>query len=259
MNMSTITSFGKKFGAQVVKNSPTILSVLAAVGSVTTTVLAVQATPHAMKAIEENQPKTFLDKVKVAGKYYIPTVGMGATTLACIFASNKISLHRAAIMSSLYAMSDEKMKEYQEKVIEKIGPKKEESIRDDIAKNHVDRTFDPNSQFLMNPMEGKVRCLDSWNGRYFYADKQMIRTAENDICEQLRNDWYVSLNEFYYALVDAGAIFQNGIEAVKKGDEIGWNADEPLKIRYSSHLCVDGVPCLVMEFDTEPKFRFDRL
>lgn len=250
MNMSVITTTAKKFGSTVVKYSPEILSVLAALGTVTTTVLAVQATPHAMKAIEENQPKTFLDKVKVAGKYYIPTVGMGVTTLGCIFASNKISLHRAAIMSSLYAMSDEKMKEYQEKVIEKIGPKKEETIRDEVVKSQIEKTFDPNNEIILNPVEGKTRCLDVWAGRLFYSDMQTIRSAVNDLNEQLRSDWYVSLNEFYYAI---------GIEGSKMGDEFGWNADNPLKIRYSSHLSPDGIPCLAFEYETEPMFRFDRL
>lgn len=250
MNTTAITSAVKKAGLTLSKHSPTILAVLGGTTSVSALVEAVRVTPNAMKDLEEMKPETNLDKIKVAGKHYIPAAIMELFALGCIFSSHKITLGRAAVISTLYTTSEEKLKEYQEKVIEKIGPKKEEQIRDDIAKDHVEKTFDPKSKVIMNPIDGKTRCLDKWSGRYFYSTIETIREAVNDLREELQGDWYISLNEFYYAL---------GLEGIDAGEEMGWNADEPIKVKFSSQLCPDGVPCLVVDFDVRPKFRFDRL
>lgn len=250
MNTNTINSLAKKTWGVISKNAPTILSVLAGFGTVTTTVLAVKATPHAMKELEEKKPETTLEKVAVAGKYYLPAAGMGLTTLACIFASNKISLSRVALVSTLYAKSEETMQEYQAKIVERFGEKKEEKVRDDICLDHVNKTFNPSNPIIASPIEGKLRCLDKWSGRYFYSTVEEIRSAVNDLREELQGDWYISLNEFYYAL---------GLEGIEAGEEMGWNADDPIRVKFSSQLCPDGIPCLVVDFETRPKFRFDRL
>lgn len=250
MNTTAITSAVKKAGLTLSKHSPTILAVLGGTTSIAALVEAVRATPAAMKDLEEMKPETNLDKIKVAGKHYIPAVIMELFALGCIFSSHKITLGRAAVISTLYTTSEEKLKEYQEKVIEKIGPKKDEQIRDDIALDHVNKTFDSNNKVIMNPMDGKTRCLDKWSGRYFYSTVETIREAVNDLREELQGDWYISLNEFYYAI---------GLEGIDAGEEMGWNADDPIKVKFSSQLCPDGIPCLVVDFDVRPKFRFDRL
>ena len=250
MNMQPIINNFKKLGLTLSKHSPTILTVLGGMTSVAALVEAVRVTPKVVKEIEEVNPETKLDTVKVAAKHYIPAGVMELFALGCIFGAHKITLGRAAVISTLYTTSQEKLEEYQHKVLEKFGPKKAEQVQDEIALDHVNKTFDPTNPVIMSPLEGKTRCLDTWTGRYFYSTVETIRGVVNDINEQLRGDWYVSLNEFYYAL---------GLEGIDAGDEMGWNADEPLKVKFASHLCPDGIPCLTMEFDVKPKFRFDRL
>lgn len=70
------------------RNTSTVLTCLGGVGVVTTTVMAIKATPKALKKIEtaEQEKGEELSKwetVKVAGTTYLPTILVGASTIAC--------------------------------------------------------------------------------------------------------------------------------------------------------------------------------
>ena len=70
------------------RNTSTVLTCLGGVGFVTTTVMAIKATPKALKKIEtaEQEKGEELSKwetVKVAGTTYLPTILVGASTNAC--------------------------------------------------------------------------------------------------------------------------------------------------------------------------------
>ena len=69
------------------RNGSTILTVAGGIGAVATTVMAVQATPKALRTIEaveevKGEKLTNLEIIQVAGPIYIPTVLMGVGTLA---------------------------------------------------------------------------------------------------------------------------------------------------------------------------------
>ena len=70
------------------RNTSTVLTCLGGVGVVTTTVMAIKATPKALKKIEtaEQEKGEELSKwetVKVAGTTYLTTILVGASTNAC--------------------------------------------------------------------------------------------------------------------------------------------------------------------------------
>ena len=103
------------------KHGSTILTCVGAGGAVTTTVLAVQATPKAMVLIEEaeelkGEKLTAMETVQVAWKPYIPVVGVGAATLAAIFGANVLNKKQQASLMSAYALLDQQYKEYKNKV-----------------------------------------------------------------------------------------------------------------------------------------------
>ena len=71
------------------KNAPTILTCIGAAGVVTTTVMAVKATPKALEILkdaeeEKGEKLTKWEKINVAGPVYIPAVITGAATIALI-------------------------------------------------------------------------------------------------------------------------------------------------------------------------------
>lgn len=92
--------------------SPTILTIIASVGVVTTTIMAVRATPKAVKMLEEAESEkgeylTKLEIIRAAGPIYIPSVLLGVSTIACIFGANALNQKKQTSLMSAYAMLNE--------------------------------------------------------------------------------------------------------------------------------------------------------
>lgn len=241
------------------KNSPTILMAIGVAGFVTTVGLAISATPKAMQLLEEekhvrienDEPEmTKIDIVKTTWKCYIPTAISGAMSIACVIGSNSKNAKRNAVLASAYKMSETALIEYQNKVIELIGEKKEKTVRDSIAKDHVEKNPVKSSQVIITG-NGKTLCYDDISGRYFESDIEEIRRAENILNKKMMNDMYVSLNEFYDEV---------NMPHTSLGDELGWNMDWGLiEFAFSSTIAEDGRPCLVVKYRIAPKYGYRNL
>ena len=235
------------------KNSPTILTILASGGLVTTAILAVKATPKAIRLIDQQkeeidickgdplQPKEVL---QLTWKCYIPAAAVGIASIACIIGANKINLRRNAALASLYGITEAAFKEYQAKVTETIGRNKELKVRDEISGDHV-RDNPPSQNEIIFTGKGEVLCYDSWTGRYFKSDIENIRRAVNDLNKSLRTSMFVTLNELYFAI---------GLAETKQGDLMGWDVDDGVEIIFSSQLTPENEPCLVLNYDVNPRF-----
>lgn len=250
----------KNVGRSVDRNSPTIFTALAVAGVVSTIAMAIRDTSRAVEAIEEeinwrmdemapedNDPVLDIqDKVKVTWKLYIPTAIMGATTIACIISANHISLRRNAALASLLTIAENAAREYQDKVIEQIGEKKEEKIRDEIAQDHLDKNPIENSTVVITG-NGEHTFFDSFSGRYFKSDVETIRRLVNDFNAELLRcaPMFKPINDFYYEL---------GLEPIELGGEMGWNAeDNTLQISTTSAKVVKGEPVIILEYRVWPK------
>lgn len=102
----------KRVGRQLYRSSPTILTVVASVGVVTTTIMAVRATPKAIKILKEaelekGEDLSKLEIIRAAGPIYIPSVLLGVSTIACIFGANALNQKKQASLMSAYAMLNE--------------------------------------------------------------------------------------------------------------------------------------------------------
>lgn len=249
--MNAITELAKHAGLAIAKNSPQILTAVSSAGVIGTTVLAVRATPTAVRKIDklvndlETEP-TKIDIIKETWKLYIPAGVMGTATIVCIIGATSISTRRSAALLSLYTITEKALSEYQEKVVEVIGEKKEASIREDIAQDRLDANPVTNANVLVTKL-GDTLCYDHLSGRYFKSDLEAIRKAENDLNKMLLNDSWVPLNSFYTLL---------GLDPIGIGDDMGWNPDNLVSIMYSAKLASDGTPCIVIEHRAEP--RLDR-
>ena len=92
------------------RSSPTILTVVASIGVIATTITAVQATPKAIKLLKEAELEkgenlTKLEIVRVAGPTYIPSVLLGVSTIACIFGANALNQKKQASLYRAYKVS----------------------------------------------------------------------------------------------------------------------------------------------------------
>lgn len=238
----------------VVKHSPEILMGVGIAGMVTSTVLAVKATPKALKLIEERKEKegkeklTPLETVETTWKCYIPTAAVAAASVGCLIGSTSIGVKRHAALLTAYKLAENAHEEYKEQVIETVGEKKEKEINDNVAKKHLEKNPVTNSEIYSTP-HGNTLCYESFSGRYFRSDMQAIRSAVNDLNEDMLSYNYASLNELYEKL---------GLDTTDMGSELGWNIlnGGKIEVRYSSLLASTGEPCLVMEFKNPPRYDY---
>lgn len=244
-----------KLKSILVKRLPDILAGLAVTGIFTSVCMAVTATPKALKLIEKEKEElgvselTAKETVKATWKCYIPTALSVAATVTCVVLGNRESNKRNAALAAAYSLSESALKTYQAKVIETIGEKKEEAVRDAIAKDVVKRAQANNA----NPEieitgYGNTIVIDAMTGRQFTHDIEKIRKAEANLNKDLYSSMFVSVADLYYEL---------GLRIGDLYERVGWNADSgPVNIQFSSQLLDDDRPCLVLSYQVGPRFDY---
>lgn len=246
------------------KHSPEILTGIGIAGMITTTVLAVKATPKALRLIEEEKERQYreictgeresdefktLDAVKVAWKCYIPAAATGIASIACLIFASSVNSRRNAALATAYKLSETAFTEYREKVIESIGEKKEKNIRDKVHKERIEKNPSSKSEIIITEM-GNTLCYDYNTGRYFKSDIDKIKKAVNEINRRMLIDNYISVNDFYEEI---------GLDRIREGDRMGWKiSDGLIELDFSTQLSDNGTPCLVISFVSAPKYDFDK-
>lgn len=239
----------------MIKHNPEILTGLGISGMITSTVLAVQATPKALKLIEEEKKSlktnelTFVETVKIAWKPYLPSALMSVLSITCIIGSTSISLKRNAALAMAYDVSERTLIRYRDKVIETIGEKKERDIRNAVRQDSINNDEPINNAIILTS-KGNSLCKDAFSGRYFRSDLDTIRKIINETNRKMTFENYISLNEFYYSL---------GLDPIKEGDNLGWNiVDGLIELDISACITKDDEPCIVVDYSISPSPNFDR-
>lgn len=252
MGKHSFASIAKSVRTVMKKHSPEILTGIGIAGMITTTVMAVRATPKALILIEDKRNELETDKltpletIKAAWSCYIPAALVGSVSVFCLVGASSTNLRRNAALATAYTLSESTLKEYQEKVVETIGEKKEQSIRESVAKDKL--LNNPVREVILTDKGGHAKCYDVITDRYFESDKGIIERAVNKLNRQMRDELYVTLNEFYYEI---------GLDPSKMGDMLGWNIDKGyIEIDYSSHLDANGTPCLVLDYKIAPVYDY---
>ena len=247
-NLATITKDIRKFAS---KRSPEILTGIGIAGMITTTILAVRATPKALKLIEEQKEEESVDElssfevVKVAWKPYIPAMVTCIASTACLIGASSVNTKRNAALATAYKLSETALSEYRDKVVETIGEKKERIVRDKVAEERVKKNPVSKNEVIVTG-NGKTLCFDPISGRYFMCSIETIKRAENTLNKQMLHDisGYVSLNEFYDEL---------GLDHTSVGNDLGWNTNQLIDIDFSSQLNDNGEPSVVLDYLVAPK------
>lgn len=251
---SSLLSVFKELPIGAKKHAPEILTGIGLAGMISATVLAVKATPKAVRLIEEkkkvdNADKfTLKDTVKTAWKCYIPAGVATIASAACIIGASSTNLRRNAALAAAYSISETALREYKDKVVEVVGEKKEQAIQDAVSKARIENN-PPRSESVIFTGKGETLCYDSLSGRYFKSDIDKIKKAENETNHRMLSEMCISLNELYYEL---------GLDGIDLGEDLGWHVENGcFEIRFSSQLTPDNTPCLVLDYSIPPKYGFD--
>ena len=250
-NLANVVASTKRF---VNKRSPEILTGLGITGMITTTILAVRATPKAIQLIDEKKKEQWVDDlspleiVKIAWRPYLPAVIIGVTSTACLIGSCSVNARRNAALATAYKLSETAFSEYKEKVVETIGDKKEHSVRDKVAEERIKKNPVSKNEVIITG-NGKTLCFDPISGRYFMCSIEVIKKAENTLNKQMIHDinGYVSLNDFYDEI---------GLDHTSVGNDLGWNTDQLIDIDFSSHLNDNGEPSVVLDYMVAPNYNY---
>lgn len=243
----------------ITKRSPEILTGIGIAGMVTTTILAVKATPKALDLIARAEDEKFdnchgecLTKpeiIKACWKCYIPAAITCAASMACLVGASSVNLKRNTALATAYKLSETALSEYKDAVIETIGEKKEQMVKDKMSEKKLKEEPVTKSEIILTE-KGNTLCYDYHSGRYFKSDIDTIKKAVNEINSSMIRDDYASLNEFYDEI---------GLPHTEVGGSLGWNINDGLlEVYFSSKIADDGTPCIVMSYENQPKHGYNR-
>lgn len=254
MNKPNLSKMVENAKRSLVKHSPEILTGLGIAGMITTTVLAVKATPKALDLIEQKREEeqrydlTPVETIQACWKPYIPAAVTATVSIACLIGANSVHVRRNAALATAYQLSTTALADYKEKVVETIGEKKDQAIKDKIAKDKLEQ----NPIVDMNVIEtgrGSTLCYDAWTGRYFYSDIDVIKKAVNELNRRMTTgEMYISLNDFYDEL---------GLHRARMGDDLGWNVcDSMIELDFSAQIADNDQPCIVIDYLVAPRYDY---
>lgn len=229
-------------------------------GMVTTTVLAVKATPKALQLLENKKHELDTDSlapvevVKTTWKCYAPAVITGTVSIACLIGSNSVNSKRNAALATAYKLSETAFSEYRDKVIETFGDKKEKTVRDKISEEKIKETPVNRTEVIVTG-KGQTLFFEPLSSRYFYSTIDTIKRAENKLNKEIICDPFdagVTVNEFYEEI---------GLSSTATGDNLGWKIGYLIDIYPSAQMVEEGAehegePCIVLNYSNPPKYEF---
>lgn len=259
MGKQTLSKIAHDVRVSVSKHSPEILLGIGIAGMITTTVLAVRATPKAIQLIDQKKYELDVDKltpmetVKTTWKCYVPAAVSGVASVAMLIGSNSVNVKRNAALATAYKLSESAFTQYKDKVIETVGEKKEKVVRDKVSEEQI-KNNPVNKTEIFYAGKGQTLFFEPLSHRYFYSTIEKIRRAENEINHNLLTDPFddgVTVNDFYEAI---------GLPPTEMGDMLGWNLNIGMVNIYLSYQGGEvgseheDEPCAVINYNNPPSY-----
>lgn len=253
MNLNWLTSLIRNGKQLAIKHAPGILMGMGSVGLGTSVIFAIKAGPKAViltekaeveKArrnrrendlyaddaktetvvlMEELTPK---EKLAATYKLYIPPVGMAVFSLLCFWAAHGIDIRRQAVVAGLYSTAETALQEYQKKVVEMLGEKQADEIRQSIGDDHTTKNLPP-------PPEDYDLGSQKWcylYGRRFPCSYNRIKEVQNEINDLMFREMYASEADLFYKLDPSGEWLRPDNAARLSG----WTVDNMLVLRVNN-------------------------
>lgn len=263
MNKQSLIRTTNKIGLILKKNSPKILMGVGIAGSIVSTVLACKATLKVKDILDEknetveqihncvedetvdyNEEDKKKDLtilyaqtgVKLA-KLYLPSIALGALSIASIVSGYKILNKRNVALAAAYTVVDKGFKNYRKNVVERFGEEVDRELRHNIKAKQIEEKYidkDGNEKTRKKkvyeiaddkkPGEGiseYAKFFDEWNTDEHSKDPEynlmFLRKQQDYANEVLKHQGYLFLNEVYDML---------GIPRTQAGQVVGWIYDE---------------------------------
>lgn len=237
-------------------NSSTILTILGVVGVGITVHNAVIDSRKAEEIIYLEEPQSFKEEAALTWKCYIPTAISAAATIGCIVGSHVVSEHKREAIGSAYLLSQATLNEYQRRVSEKIGEKKEREIYEEVVKNIAENkspTLYSDGGIageVIDTGHGNTLFFDTTvpGGLYFKSDINYLRSQINKMNHEVRTEMYFDWNDIYY---------EWDLPRMKYGSEMIFDVDRPLEVRMTPQMMDNGQIRVLLSYDLYPKSTYN--
>jgi Family of unknown function (DUF6353) len=228
----------------VTEHAPAILTAFGVVGTVGTAVLTARGTFEAAEILREAQQAESMqltgqadteieipkfEKVKLVWLCYLPAATLGTASVVAIVMSHRISSKRAAVLAAAYALNQDKLEEYQDKVKEKLGIKKEKDLRSELTQDKINRDFDGN-EIVLGEDDNKTLMREDYTGRFFKGRREEVDHAVNEINHRIMVEGSARMSDFYDLI---------GLSHVSLSDSFGWTTNERLEIDWDTGTTPD--------------------
>lgn len=245
------------------KNSATILTVAAAAGVITTSILSAKAAIKASRVLahkeeEKGEKLTLEETISAVWTIYIPSIVAGGSTIACVFGANILNQRQQASLASAYALIDSSYKEYKAKLKELYGEEAHNNIVDAIASEKCGEVHisaggltSAYTQEIESDAEPRL-FYDEYSGRYFETTIEKVLLAEYHLNRNYILRGFARLNEFYEFL---------GLEPTDYDENIGWDICGGIYWIDFNHRKAfigddnDGFECYIIEMPHYPRRR----
>lgn len=238
--------------------APTILTVVAALGVISTAVLTAKAVPKAEKRKakaeeEKGEELTKLETAVAVAPAYIPTVLAGASTIVCLFGANVLNKRSQASIASAYALLDTSYKEYKGKLKGLYGEEAHQKIVEAIAVEKAEHmsltaaTFGTPCDLALDENASEPVWFFEENGDcLFQATIEQVMQAEYHFNRNYVLRGYANLSEFYLFL---------GLPTNEMRDTMWWTVCDELYWVDFNHRKkeIDGKECYFIETPFPPR------
>lgn len=255
MNFIPLKVLNKALIKTATENSSTIIAGAAVAGVVTTAVMSFRAGYKVCELVEKEnsarfvyaeqhgayyEPMTRKEIFKASARYYIIPVLSAGMTIGFIIAANRIDANKKTALASAYALSEQALSKYQNKVTELLGEDADKKVKDAIFNDQIrDNPPTENNQVVV--VADGVTFMDSHTGRYFKSSISKVEHAGNVIDRQLNYENEATYNDLAYEL---------GLPNITSGDEKGWDIQDGMldfDIN-STGKAPDGTPCIIVKY-----------
>lgn len=195
------------------KHSTLVMTAAASAGVVVTTVLAIKATPKAMKLlnraeIRKGDKLTVIEKIKYGWSPYIYCGISGISTIACIASIEYLNHKKQISIVSAYTILQQSFEQYRGNIKTLYGNDVDLLAKQEIVRARYNMIGDKNS-----PENEELLFFDYQGMRFFTSTFDNVMRAEHQLLESLHAKGYACLNEYYDYL---------GIPPLDYGYQLGW-------------------------------------
>lgn len=241
----------------VADKAPEILTGMAVGGYLTAIGLSIKATIDAVHTYDElgidklTKENASMVVAKVA-RPYIPALVVAAVSTACCIGARNVSARRYAALNAAFTIAETTLADYQKTLPQVVGEKKAARVEEAVTTSLATPAMSGfREDVAENTGHGTTLCYDATLGGYFYSSSERIRQAVNDVNESILSSFGMtaSVNDFYHSL---------GRKLVEYGDDLGWNVDHLLNVKFSSDLVSrngEMAPLLIIRYEVSPTYR----